>query len=29
VLTIAGVVVCIANLAFYARQLWINRHAHG
>lgn len=24
--TIAGVVVCIANLAFYARQLWISRH---
>jgi Protein of Unknown function (DUF2784) len=28
VLTIAGVIVCIANLAFYARQLWISRHAH-
>lgn len=26
VLTIAGVVVCIANLAFYARQVWISRH---
>ena len=28
VLTIAGVVVCVANLAFYARQVWINWHAH-
>lgn len=26
VLTFAGVVVCIANLAFYARQVWISRH---
>ena len=28
VLTIAAVVVCIANLAFYARQVWIRRRAH-
>jgi Protein of Unknown function (DUF2784) len=28
VLTIAGVIVCAANLAFYARQVWISRHAH-
>lgn len=28
VLTIAGVVVCVANLAFYARQMWISRRAH-
>ena len=28
VLTIAGVIVCVANLAFYARQVWISRHAH-
>jgi Protein of Unknown function (DUF2784) len=27
VLTIAGVVVCVANLAFYARQVWISCHA--
>ncbi|HSY99203.1 MAG TPA: DUF2784 domain-containing protein [Terriglobales bacterium] len=27
VLTIAGVVVCIANLAFYVRQGWISWHA--
>jgi hypothetical protein len=27
-LTIAGVSVCVANLAFYARQMWINRRAH-
>ncbi|MGA8438614.1 MAG: DUF2784 domain-containing protein [Candidatus Sulfotelmatobacter sp.] len=26
VLTIAGVSVCAANLAFYARQLWIGWH---
>ena len=26
VLTIAGVVVCVANLAFYARQEWISRY---
>lgn len=25
VLTIAGVVVCVANLAFYAGQVWISR----
>src|SRR5258708_32547265 len=24
-LTIAGVVVCVANLAFYARQVWISQ----
>jgi hypothetical protein len=28
VLTIAGVIVCVANLAFYARQVWISWHAH-
>ncbi|MFZ1999255.1 MAG: DUF2784 domain-containing protein [Candidatus Sulfotelmatobacter sp.] len=28
VLTIAGVIVCVANLAFYARQVWISRRAH-
>lgn len=28
VLTIAGVIVCAANLAFYTRQVWISRHAH-
>jgi|SRR5579863_3145098 len=28
VLTIAGVVVCVANLAFYARQVWISRRPH-
>jgi hypothetical protein len=27
-LTIAGVIVCVANLAFYARQVWISWHAH-
>jgi len=27
-LTIAGVIVCVANLACYARQLWISRRAH-
>ncbi len=26
-LTIAGVIVCVANLAFYARQVWISRRA--
>lgn len=28
VLTVAGVIVCFANLAFYARQVWISWHAH-
>jgi hypothetical protein len=28
VLTITGVVVCIANMAFHARQAWISWHAH-
>jgi hypothetical protein len=28
VLTIAGVVVCVANLAFYARQVWTSRRPH-
>src|ERR1700739_978745 len=28
VLTIAGVIVCVANLASYARQVLINWHAH-
>ena len=28
VLTIAGVIVCEANLAFYARQAWISWHTH-
>ena len=28
VLTIAGVIVCVANLAFYARQVWISGRAH-
>ena len=28
VLTIAGVIVCVANLAFYARQVWISWHTH-
>jgi hypothetical protein len=28
VLTIAGVIVCAANLAFCTRQVWISRHAH-
>jgi hypothetical protein len=28
VLTIAGVIVCVANLAFYARQVWISRRVH-
>jgi hypothetical protein len=28
VVTIAGVIVCVANLAFYARQVWISWHAH-
>ena len=28
VLTIAGVIVCVANLAFYARQVWISWRAH-
>jgi Protein of Unknown function (DUF2784) len=23
-----GVIVCVANLAFYARQVWISRRAH-
>jgi|SRR5579859_2027384 len=27
VLTIAAVIVCILNLAFHARQMWINRWA--
>lgn len=25
-LTVAGVVVCVLNLSFYARQFWIARH---
>ncbi|MFZ0293340.1 MAG: DUF2784 domain-containing protein [Candidatus Sulfotelmatobacter sp.] len=28
VLTVAGVIVCVANLAFYARQVWISWYAH-
>jgi Protein of Unknown function (DUF2784) len=28
VLTIAGVVVCLSNLAFYVRQLRVSRRAH-
>jgi hypothetical protein len=28
VLTTAAVIVCVSNLAFYARQLWIGRRAH-
>ena len=24
--TIAGVIVCVSNLAFYGRQMWIGRH---
>ena len=28
VLTSAGVIVFVSNLAFYARQLWISRRAH-
>ena len=28
VLTIAGVVVCVANLAFYARRMWTSWHTH-
>jgi Protein of Unknown function (DUF2784) len=28
VLTFAGVIVCVANLAFYARQVWISGHTH-
>ena len=28
VLTIAAVIVCVANLAFHARQMWIGRRAH-
>lgn len=27
VLTIAGVIVCLANLALYARRIWISRRA--
>ena len=27
-LTIAGVIVCVSNLAFYARQMWLSRRAH-
>ena len=27
-LTIAGVIVCVSNLAFYGRQMWISRRAH-
>jgi hypothetical protein len=27
-LTFAGVIVCVANLAFYARQVWISWHAY-
>ena len=26
VLTIAGVIICALNLAFYGRQIWIARH---
>ena len=25
-LTIAGVIVCVSNLVFYGRQMWIGRH---
>ena len=25
-LTIAGVIVCVSNLAFHGRQMWIGRH---
>jgi len=28
VLTTAAVIVCLSNLAFYARLMWISRHAH-
>jgi len=28
VLTITAVIVCVANLTFYARQIWISRGAH-
>jgi hypothetical protein len=28
VLTTAAVIVCVSNLAFYARQLWVSRRAH-
>ena len=28
VLTIAGVIICVANLVFYARQVWISRRDH-
>ena len=28
VLTIVAVVVCLSNLAFYGRQMWISRYAH-
>ena len=28
VLTIGGVIVCVANLAFYARQVWISWHTY-
>jgi hypothetical protein len=27
-LTITAVIVCVANLTFYARQIWISRGAH-
>ncbi len=29
VLTIAAVIICVLNLAFYARQMWIDRCALG
>jgi len=25
-LAIAGVIVCVSNLVFYGRQMWIDRH---
>ncbi len=28
VLITAAVIVCLSNLAFYGRQMWISRHAH-
>ena len=28
VLTSAGVIVCLSNLAFYGRQMWISRRPH-
>ena len=26
ILTVAGVIICVLNLAFYGRQIWIARH---